>query len=52
MARTVEVAVEPLSAAAFAPFGAIIGAGTEPPALDWGTCRPGWHRSTSTTRPR
>ena len=37
MARTVEVAVEALSASAFEPFGTIIGAGTGPPALDWGT---------------
>ena len=37
MARTVEVAVEPLSAAAFEPFGSIIGGGSGPPALDWGT---------------
>ena len=37
MARTVEVAVEALSASAFEPFGTIIGAQTGPPALDWGT---------------
>ena len=37
MARTVEVAVETLTAAAFEPFGSIIGGGSGPPALDWGT---------------
>ena len=37
MSRLVEVAVEPLSPSAFTPFGTLVGAGAEPPALDWGT---------------
>lgn len=37
MPRMVEVAVEPLGAASFAPFGTIVGAVSGAPALDWGT---------------
>jgi len=37
MSRTVDVAVEPLTASAFEPFGAVVGADAGPPALDWGT---------------
>jgi ureidoglycolate lyase len=37
MARTVDIAVEPMTASAFEPFGTIVGASAGPPALDWGT---------------
>lgn len=37
MSRMVEVAVEPLDMATFAPFGTIVGVVGGSPALDWGT---------------
>jgi hypothetical protein len=34
MPRTVDVKLEPLIEKAFAPFGAVVGAGSRPPALE------------------